>query len=109
MRRLGFLYLLVLEPIMEITRQPATGFSRCAEPAGTGKSPSATDKAVAAVSAPTSVKPGLEQIQSVLGQLPTLDLDKVASLKSALAAGELVTDTAALAAAMLVYHQSDSR
>lgn len=109
MRRLGFLYLLVLEPIMEITRQPVSGFSRCTESATPGKSEPATGKGVAAVSATPSVKPGLEQIQSVLGQLPTLDMDKVASLKSALAAGELATDSAALAAAMLVYHQGDSR
>lgn len=94
---------------MEITRQPATGFSQCTEPASTAKSMPVTDKAVAAVSATASVKSGLEQIQLVLSQLPSVDMDKVASLKSALAAGEIDTDSAALAAAMLAYHRGDSR
>lgn len=94
---------------MEITRQPATGFSQCAEPASTAKSKLVTDKAVASVSATPSVKPGLEQIQSVLSQLPAVDMDKVARLKAAVAAGEIVTDSNALAAEMLVYHRGDNR
>lgn len=94
---------------MEITRQPASGFSRCAESANTVKSEHATGKGVAAVSATPSVKPGLEQIQSVLSQLPSVDMDTVTRLKSALAAGEIATDSAALAAAMLEYHRGDNR
>ena len=36
-------------------------------------------------------------------------MDKVARLKAAVAAGEIVTDSTALAAEMLVYHRGDNR
>lgn len=51
-----------------------------------------------------SDEPRLEQLQSTLRSLPEVDLDKVATLKAALARGELISDPQALAGSMLTYH-----
>lgn len=92
---------------MEITRQPAITISPLAEIAASGSSERSPGGPVAAISATAPVKPGLERIQAALGQLPQVDLGKVANLKAALAAGELSTDSAALSAAMLTYHRGE--
>lgn len=89
---------------MEIIRQPVISLIPLAERAVPGSSERTGSAAVAPVSAPAAVKPGLERIQSALGQLPQVDLEKVAALKAALAAGELSSDSASLAGAMLTYH-----
>ncbi|VXC86368.1 Flagellar biosynthesis anti-sigma factor FlgM [Pseudomonas sp. 8Z] len=51
-----------------------------------------------------STEPRLDELQSALRSLPEVDLDKVATLKAALARGELVSDPQALAGSMLTYH-----
>lgn len=51
-----------------------------------------------------SDEPRLEQLQSTLRSLPEVDLDKVATLKAAVARGELISDPQALAGSMLTYH-----
>ena len=100
-------YYPVLELIMEITRQPVVNFSPSTERPVSGTTERASSGPVAPVSAPAAIKPGLEQIHSALGQLPQVNLDKVAALKAALAAGELTSDSASLASAMLTYHRGD--
>lgn len=92
---------------MEITRQPAITISPLAEIAASGSRERSPGGPVAAISVTAPVKPGLERIQAALGQLPQVDLDKVANLKAALAAGELSTDSATLSAAMLTYHRGE--
>lgn len=51
-----------------------------------------------------SAEPRLEELQSALRSLPEVDMDKVATLKAALARGELLSDPQALAGSMLTYH-----
>lgn len=92
---------------MEITRQPVISVTPSAERPVSGPGERASSGPVAPVSAPAAIKPGLEQIQTALGQLPQVDLNKVATLKAALAAGELTSDSASLAGAMLTYHRGD--
>lgn len=92
---------------MEITRQPVISFTPSAERPVSGSSERTGSGPVTPVSAPAAVKPGLEQIHSALGQLPQVDLDKVAILKAALAAGSLTSDSASLASAMLNYHRGE--
>ena len=92
---------------MEITRQPVVNFSPSTERPVSGTTERASSGPVAPVSAPAAIKPGLEQIHSALGQLPQVNLDKVATLKAALAAGSLTSDSASLAGAMLNYHRGE--
>ena len=92
---------------MEITRQPVISISQPADLGLAGSSERSTAGPVAPVAAAAPVKPALERIQTALGQLPQVDLDKVASLKAALAAGELTCDSATLAGAMLTYHRGE--
>lgn len=88
---------------MEITRQTVISLSPLPE-----RTVSANNARVAVGHASTvSPQPGLERIQSALRQLPQVDLDKVATLKAALAAGEISTDSASLAGAMLSYHRGE--
>lgn len=54
--------------------------------------------------AAASAEPRLEELQSALRSLPEVDMDKVATLKAALARGELLSDPQALAGSMLTYH-----
>lgn len=92
---------------MEITRQPVISISQSSELAASASSERSTGVPVAPISAPAPVKPGLERIQSALVQLPQVDLGKVAQLKAAIAAGELSSDSATLAGAMLTYHRGE--
>ncbi|WMI97619.1 flagellar biosynthesis anti-sigma factor FlgM [Pseudomonas chlororaphis subsp. aurantiaca] len=94
---------------MEITRQPAIGFNLPSEPTASAKTASTSVAPVVPVAAVEKIKPGLEQIQSVLGQLPHVDLEKVALIKAALVADEIASDSASLAAAILTYHRANHR
>lgn len=94
---------------MEITRQPHLGLNGTRQAtAQSPQTPSSTGPA-GPVTGVQAVQPALEQIQSALGQLPQVDLEKVAAIKAALASGELATDSASLAAAMLTYHRGADR
>lgn len=94
---------------MEITRQPTLGLNITNEARAASQSGRSSACPLAPVPTVAAVKPALEQIQSVLSQLPLVDLEKVAALKAALAAGELVADSASLATSMLAYHRGDDR
>lgn len=94
---------------MEITRQPTLGLNAPREAAIAGKAGTSLTQQPVRVAALAPAKHGLEDIQSALGQLPQVDLEKVAAIKAALACGELATDSATLAGAMLAYHRSDDR
>lgn len=89
---------------MEITRQPTLGLNVTRQTASASQG-----TAAAPVAAVPEVKPALEQIQAALGQLPQVDLDKVAAIKAALANGELASDSASLATAMVTYHRGSHR
>ncbi|CAG8871077.1 hypothetical protein PS627_04269 [Pseudomonas fluorescens] len=94
---------------MEITRPPHPGLNGTRQ--ATAPSVQAPDSTgpTGPVTGVTAIKPALEQIQSALGQLPQVDLEKVAAIKAALASGELANDSASLAAAMLSYHRGTDR
>lgn len=94
---------------MEITRQPTLGLNVTRQTASASQGTAAAPGQPAAVAAVPAVKPALEQIQAALGQLPQVDLDKVAAIKAALANGELASDSASLAAAMVTYHRGSHR
>lgn len=94
---------------MEITRPSHPGLNVTRQAKALSPQTPETGTPVAPVAGVQAVKPALEQIQSALGQLPQVDLDKVAALKAALASGELATDSASLAAAMLTYHRGNDR
>jgi negative regulator of flagellin synthesis FlgM len=49
----------------------------------------------------------LEKLQTALSQLPDVDADKVATLKLALARGELSLDMATLATSIYTYHSGN--
>ncbi|MNJ21557.1 Anti-sigma-28 factor, FlgM [compost metagenome] len=94
---------------MEITRQPTLGLNITNETRAASQGERASACPVAAVPPVAPIKPALEQIQQALGQMPQVDLEKVATIKAALAAGELVADSATLAASMLAFHRGDDR
>ncbi|WP_462380852.1 flagellar biosynthesis anti-sigma factor FlgM [Pseudomonas sp. Marseille-QA0892] len=66
---------------------------------------------VTAQAATTNARPAsgaglpLEQMQSALRSLPDVDLEKVNTLKAALARGEISTDPATLAGHVLAHHR----
>ncbi|MHC8306798.1 flagellar biosynthesis anti-sigma factor FlgM [Pseudomonas sp. PB3P13] len=94
---------------MEIIPQPHMGLPNTSQTKAL--SPQATDLSgpADAVTSSLPVKPALQQIQSALGELPQVDLERVAAIKAALVNGELATDSASLAAAILTYHRGSDR
>lgn len=94
---------------MEITRQPHLGLNGTRQANAPSLQAPDTTGPAGPITGVQAVKPALEQIQSALGQLPEVDLEKVAAIKAALAAGELATDSASLAAAMLSHHRGGDR
>jgi negative regulator of flagellin synthesis FlgM len=94
---------------MEITRQPHLGLNATRQADAPGLQTHDSTGPVVPVTAVQAVKPALEQIQTALGQLPQADLEKVAAIKAALASGELASDSASLACAMLTYHRGADR
>lgn len=94
---------------MEITRQPHLGLHGSRQADAPSLQAASTTGPVAPIAGVQAIKPALEQIQSALGQLPQVDLEKVAAIKAALASGELATDSASLATAMLTYHRGADR
>ena len=98
-----------LDLIMEITRQSHLGLNATRQASAPSLQAPGTSGPAGPITGVQAVKPALERIQSALGQLPEVDLEKVAAIKAALAAGELATDSASLAAAMLSHHRGGER
>lgn len=93
---------------MEISRHIKSGYSVPAEAANAGKPDAITpSKNGASTSAQGSkTEPRLEDLQEAMRALPEIDLDQVATIKQALARGELSSDVKVLAHSILAYHRS---
>lgn len=98
---------------MEISRHIQSAYSAPAEAAQTGKTEAAItettalpSKNSAAATTPASkTEPRLEDLQEAMRALPEIDLDQVATIKRALARGELSSDVKVLAHSILAYHR----
>ena len=90
---------------MEITRQLKTAFNAQTEaPAAAPRKSAPAEAGSSAPAAQGNAQLPLEQLQEAIGQLPDIDLDRVAAIKLALQRGEIPLDNAALSRAMLAYH-----
>lgn len=95
---------------MKITSQPTAALSAVSTKTSSDTSNLASKPQVKTAAPPQtqlSAELGLVQAASLqLNALPDVDLDKVAALRQAIAAGELPLDMAALSQAVLELHRS---
>lgn len=100
---------------MEISRHIQSIFSASAEAPTAGKNDAAVQavsqlKAAGSATSTSSEKkqqtePRLEELQEAIRALPEIDMEQVATIKKAIARGELSVDVKVLAHSLLAYHR----